>query len=70
MRYIYQQAQADGTASSERIQTELIQAANAANNFTADVWKEIMAHTADAQRVHYYQQVQITRLDDAIALLF
>jgi hypothetical protein len=69
MRYVYQQAQADATASREWIQTELIQAANAASNFTSDVWKEITAHAADAPRANYYQQVQTTRLDDAIALL-
>ena len=69
IRYIYQQVQADQTASQDWVQTELIQVANAARDFTMDVWQEMAVHAEDVPRANHYQAVQLTRLDDALALL-
>jgi len=69
IRYLYQQAQADQSASQDWIQTELIQVANAAHDFTTDVWQEMAIHAEDIPRANHYQAVQLTRLDDALALL-
>jgi len=69
VRYLYQQAQADQSASQDWVQTELIQVANAARDFTTDVWQEMATHAEDVPRANHYQAVQLTRLDDALALL-
>lgn len=69
MRYLYQQAQGDQTASQDWVQTELMQVANAAREFTAEVWQGMATHAEDTLRANHYQAVYITRLDDALALL-
>jgi len=69
IRYLYQQSQADQSASQDWVQTELIQVANAARDFTTDVWQEMAIHAEDIPRANHYQAVQLTHLDDALALL-
>jgi len=69
IQYLYQQAQADQSALQDWVQTELVQVANAACDFTTDVWQEMAIHAEDISRANHYQAVQLTHLDDALALL-
>jgi hypothetical protein len=69
MRYIYHQAQADEKASHEWIQTELMAAANASQNFTLEVWREIVTRSEETGQQATYQAMQITRINDALTFL-
>lgn len=69
IRYIYEQAQADGRASHEWMQTELMAAANASQNFTLEVWQTIVAKSQETDQRTLYQTMQITRINDALTLL-
>jgi hypothetical protein len=69
IRYLYQQVQGDQTASQDWVQTELMQVANAAREFTAEVWQGMATHAEDTLRANHYQAVYITRLDDTLAFL-
>jgi hypothetical protein len=69
MRYIYEQAKSDCTASPEWLQTELMAVAQAAQAFTDDVWETIIARNEDPERAAQYHVLQSTRINDAVVLL-
>jgi len=67
--YIYEQAKADIGASHEWMQTELMAAANASQQFTVEVWQAILTRNEEAGQQAMYQAMQITRINDALAFL-
>jgi len=69
LRYIYEQAKADGGASHEWMQTELMAAANASQQFTMDVWQAILTRNEESGQQAMFQAMQITRLNDALSFL-
>ena len=69
VRYIYEQAKADIGASHEWMQTELMAAANASQQFTVEVWQAILTRNEEAGQQAMYQAMQITRINDALAFL-
>jgi hypothetical protein len=69
LRYIYDQAKVDGGASHEWMQTELMAAANASQQFTMDVWQAILTHNEESGQQAMFQAMQITRLNDALSFL-
>ena len=69
VQYLYAQQEADTTASHEWIQTELMQAANAAQQFTTDIWRMIVAKTEETTLAGHQQALQLSRLNDALAFL-
>ena len=69
VHYLYSQQEADSTASNEWIQTELMRAANASQQFTADVWRTIVEKNAETTMADHQRGLQITRLNDALAFI-
>ena len=69
VRYIYEQAKAEGGASHEWMQTELMAAANASQQFTMGVWQAILTHNEETGQQAVYQATQITRINDALSFL-
>jgi len=69
LQYIYEQAKADGGASHEWMQTELMAAANASQQFTMDVWQAILTSNEESGQQAMFQAMQITRLNDALSFL-
>ena len=69
VRYIYEQAKADGTASHEWMQTELMAVANASQKFTMEVWQAILTRNEEPGQQAVYQAMQITRINDALSFL-
>jgi hypothetical protein len=69
MRYIYQQAQTDATASHDWMQTELMATANASQDFTLEVWEAIIAHSEEPSQQTMYQAMRATRINDALTFL-
>jgi len=69
VRYIYEQAKADGTASHEWMQTELMAVANASQQFTMEVWQAILTCNKEPGQQAVYQAMQITRINDALSFL-
>jgi len=62
IRYLYQQAQADQSASQDWVQTELIQVANAARDFTMDAWQEMAIHAVESdERVYCQSKAEASR---------
>jgi hypothetical protein len=69
VRYIYEQSQADREISPEWIQTELMAAANASQQFTMQVWQGILTRNEEAGQQAIYQAMQTTRINDALSFL-
>ena len=68
-RFIYEQAKAEGGASPEWMQTELMAAAHASQQFTMDVWHAILTHNEDVGQQAMYQTMHITQINDALSFL-
>ena len=51
------------------MQTELIAAANASQQFTMDVWQAILTRNEESGQQAMFQAMQITRLNDALSFL-
>ena len=51
------------------MQTELMAAANASQQFTVEVWQAILTRNKEAGQQAMYQAIQITRINDALAFL-
>ena len=51
------------------MQTELMAAANASQQFTVEVWQAILTHNEEAGQQVMYQAIRINRINDALAFL-
>jgi hypothetical protein len=69
VRYIYEQTQADAEISPEWMQTELMAAANASQQFTMQVWQGILTHNQEIGQQAIYQAIQTTRINNALSFL-
>jgi hypothetical protein len=69
IRYVYEQTQTEEAVSPEWMQTELMAAANASQQFTMEVWQEIIRRNEETGQQAMYQAMQITRIHDALSFL-